>query len=304
MISILIPFHNEEKNLPILYKDLLSVLSGISYEIIFIDDGYEDNSSSNVKAQISKQEGEKIKLIRHPVRLGKGKALLSGFKESIGDTIIFMDGDLQDDPTDIKKFLNKIDQGADLVNGWRKTRKDKLDKTLPSKILNKFLTKILFSTSLHDINCGFKAMRRRLLEQIPLYGDNYRFIPILAEKKGFSVREVEVNHRPRKYGQSKYNFVRLFFGFIDALNIYFISRFSERPLHFFSIIGGLFFAIGFIIAGYLSYQRIFYGVFLYRRPALLFAILLIIVGLQIILTGIVAELIVYLHNKRPTNTRG
>ena len=178
MISIIIPFHNEEKNLPILYKELLKVLESEQFEIIFVDDGSTDRSPFHVTRITSKDTNSK--LISYPKRLGKGQALAAGFKETKGDIIAFMDADLQDNPEDLNNFIKKMNQGYDLINGWRKKRKDKIDKTLPSKILNKFLTKFLFSTELHDINCGFKMMRRQVLEEIPLYGDNYRFIPILA----------------------------------------------------------------------------------------------------------------------------
>lgn len=294
MISIIIPFYNEEQNLPILGKELVDNLKDLDYEIIFVDDGSID--SSKFKVESSKLKNTKI--IHHRKRKGKGQALLDGFKASNGDVIIFMDGDLQDDPKDVRKFLKKIEEGFDFVNGWRKERKDNFSKTLPSSIFNFLLLKLLFRSKFHDINCGFKAMKRQVLQEVILYGDNYRFLPILAERTGFKTTEIVVNHKPRQYGQSKFGVFRLLFGSIDTLTTYFIYRFAEKPLHFFGSIGGILFTIGFVMAVYMSIERLFFGVFLYKRPLLFLAVLLIIVGIQIIMTGIIGEIIVYLNQKQ------
>ncbi len=292
MISIIIPFYNEKDNLPILVDRLSEVCKKMQeeYEIILVDDGSTDDTkllsaSSN-------------KLIKHRKRLGKGKALLSGLKVARGNVIAFMDADLQDNPDDLPKFLQKIDEGYDLVNGWRKSRKDPIAKTLPSAIFNKFLIRFFLASKFHDVNCGFKVMRREVLEENPLYGDNYRFLPILAEKSGFKTTEVVVEHSPRLHGKSKYGFFRILSGLFDTFTTYFIFKFSERPLHFFGLVGGFLFLSGFFIAVYLTFERIFFGVLLYRRPSLLFAFLLIIVGLQVLMTGIIGELIVYLNKKK------
>jgi hypothetical protein len=166
-----------------------------------------------------------------------------------------------------------------------------------SKIGNTVIWRNILSSPFHDINCGYKMFKKEVLEALPLYGDNFRFLALSAHNEGFKVGEVSVNHRPRTHGTSKYTPLKVFFGLLDTIATYFIFRFSEKPLHFFGVVGGSFFGAGFLIALYLSYERIFHGILLYRRPALLFAILLIIVGIQIIMTGIVAELLVYLHNK-------
>jgi len=317
MLSIIIPFYNEKESLPKLLNKLIDVTKKLKEEaeIILVDDGSDDNSefksSSFAEAsppayasgdrsedkQISKYlVSDAIRLITHRKRFGKGRALLSGFRKAKGDIIVFMDADLQDDPKDLPKFLQKMKKGYDFVNGWRKSRNDPASKTLPSAIFN-FLLVLFFGSSFHDINCGFKMMRRSVLEEIPLYGDNYRFLPILAKKEGFSTDEVEVTHHSRIYGKSKYGSVRLLFGLFDTLTTYFIYKFSEKPLHFFGPVGGFVFLIGFITSFILVIQRIFMGILLYRRPALLFAVLMIIVGMQIVMTGIIGELIVYLHRK-------
>lgn len=295
MISILIPFYNEVENIPILLARLKDELSkiGEEYQIIFIDDGSTDNSSDTIADQI---DGQQIILIRHGRQLGKGKALNSGLKKSTGDIVVFMDADLQDDPTDLSKFISKIREGFDLVNGYRQKRQDNLIIKTYSRLANSFLNTFLKSP-FSDINCGFKAFKRYVVEDIVLYANNFRFLPLAAYYRGYKVSEVAVHNKPRIYGKSKYGVKKLFIGVIDTLNAYFLYQFSEKPLHFFGSIGGVFFSVGFITAVILTIQRIFFGILLYRRPALLFAILLIIVGIQIIMTGIIGELIVYLHKK-------
>ena len=294
MITVIIPFYNEKDNLPILTKRLIEALSKTddNYEVIFVDDGSTDGSKIEINGR------KNIVIVSHKKRQGKGRSLNDAFSKSKGDVIIFMDADLQDDPADIKKFLSKIQSGYDFVNGWRMNRKDPISKLLPSAIFNFFLIRLLLRSKLHDVNSGFKAMRRSVLEEITLYGDNYRFLPIMADKKGFQTTEIPVNHNPRLYGKSKYGPWRLFFGFLDTISTYFIYRFAERPLHFFGIFGGFSFLTGLSMMIILLYERIFHGVLLYRRPAFIFSVLLIIVGIQIIMTGIIAELVVYLNQKK------
>ncbi len=294
MISFIIPFHNEKENLAPLYKKIREVMKSLSqnFEIVFVDDGSTDASSQKIKGK------ENTVLVSHRKRMGKGRALMSGFFASKGEVIFFMDADLQDDPADIPAFLEKIKHGYDLVNGWRKNRKDPFFKKFYSSIFNQFLLGVLLQSRFHDINCGFKAMRREVLEQVSLYGDNYRFIPILADKEGFKTSEVVVHHHPRHSGKSKYGFFRVISGFFDTVTTAFIYSFSEKPLHFFGPIGSIIFMAGFILCAYLAYERLFFGVLLFQRPALLLGVLLIIVGFQIIMTGIIGELIVYFNNKK------
>lgn len=288
--------------MPALMEELVDNLKGVEYELIFVDDGSVDKSILNIKNKISKthikNKETKIKIVSHRKREGKGKALKTGFEESKGDVIVFIDADLQDNPKDIRKFLKRIDEGYNLVNGWRKKRRDGLSKTLPSSIFNFILLRIFLRSRFHDINCGFKALRREVLTEIPLYGDNYRFLPLAAEQMGFKTTEVVVNHRERRYGKSKYGSLRLIFGLFDTLTAYFIQRFAEKPLHFFGPAGAIFFAAGFLISLHLTIERLFFGTLLYRRPVLHLAILLLIVGAQIVMTGIVAELLVYLNKKK------
>lgn len=292
MISLIIPFHNEEGNLTRLYLEIKKALNSKEYELIFINDGSTDNSLDEVK----KIKAKEIILINFRRRFGKGKALKAGFEASSGEIIVFMDADLQDNPSDLDKFIDKVSSGYDLVNGYRQLRHDGVKKTWPSKIFNKML-RLVFKSKFNDINCGFKAMHREVLDEIPLYGDNYRFLPLLAEKEGFKTGEVVVDHRSRTIGKSKYGFIRLFFGLVDTLTTYFIYRFSEKPLHFFGPIGVIIFLFGTIFASELVYRRFVYNELLYRRPAFTISIFFITIGLQIILTGVLAELIVYLRQK-------
>ncbi|MBI3366562.1 glycosyltransferase, partial [Candidatus Roizmanbacteria bacterium] len=194
-------------------------------------------------------------------------------------------------------FIEMVNTGYDLIIGWRKDRKDPLSKRLPSYIFNALLLKFFFKSKFNDINCGYKAMNRKILEEIPLYGDNYRFLPIMAEQAGFKTAELVIKHHPRRFGKSKYGFFRLLSGLFDTITTYFIYQFSDKPLHFFGPIGGLLFVVGSIITIYLSIRRIFFHMQLYRRPLLLFGILLITVGIQFVMTGIIAELLVYLQKK-------
>jgi len=295
MLSVIIPFHNEKENLPELIKRLQAVLNEMKEksEIVLIDDGSTDDYASAVDLT-----DRGIVLLKNRKQLGKGRSLEGGLGVAKGDTVVFMDADLQDRPEDLPLLLEKLNNGYDLVNGWRKKRNDPVSKTLPSAIFNAVLLKPLLHSPFHDINCGFKAMRRSVLEEIPLYGDNYRFVPILAFQKGFKVSEVEVVHARRMHGKSKYGFVRIFYGLFDTVTTYFVFRFSEKPLHFFGPIGSISFVIGFVITVWLSIERLFFGVELYKRPLLLAGVFLMIVGLQVFLTGVLGELIVYIHKSQ------
>lgn len=297
MLSIIIPFFNEEENLPLLYQELVSVLdkSKSEYEIVFVDDGSTDKSSSLLRHVV--KNNPSVKLIQSFTRRGKGYALQRGVQESRGEVVAFMDADLQDDPSDLPRFLDKIEEGYELVNGVRQRKDNAVIRTY-SKLGNIFLRTFVRSP-FSDINCGFKMMKRKVLDEIPFYANNFRFIPIAAFYRGFRVTEISVHNRPRKYGTSKFGMGKVVIGLIDTLTAFFLYEFSERPLHFFGIIGGFFFLIGFVSAAYMSYERLFLGMLLYQRPALQLAILFMVVGIQIIMTGFIGELIVYMNKKQP-----
>lgn len=289
MISVIIPFFNEKENLKILLPKLLDNLNNLNkdYEVVLVDDGSTDGGVSDVKVK-----SKHLKIINHKKRLGKGSALKTGVENSTGEIVVFMDADLQDDPTELKKFIKKIDEGYDFVNGKRVKRKDNFLVRIYSFLANFFLKKVL-NSPYSDINCGFKAFRKEVLENFTFYGNNFRFLPLAVFYGGCKVTEVEIVNHPRKFGASKFGWTKIITGLWDTLTAYFLYRFSEKPLHFFGVIGGLMFFSGAIILLILLIERIFFGVLLYRRPILFLGILLVIVGVQILMTGILGELIVY-----------
>lgn len=295
MISVIIPVHNEEENVRTLSKELSGTFKKLEedYEVLFVDDASTDRTYENLQSQ---KFDKNIRVIRLRKQSGKGRALATGIAASVGDKIVFMDGDLQDDPIDLPKLIKKLEEGYDLVNGVRAKRKDRLLIKLYSSVANSILNTFLKSP-FKDINSPFKAIRRGLFNEISLYANNFRFFPLAAYYNGFRVTEIDVNNRPRLHGKSKFGIGKVFIGIFDMLTAYFIYRFADKPLHFFGPIGGSLFLVGFIISLYLSIERLFFGVLLYRRPALQFGILLIIVGIQIIMTGVIGELIVYLNKK-------
>ena len=292
MISVVIPFYNEKESLPVLINQLIESLKKISekWEIILIDDGSTDNFHPAL-------DGTNIKFLKHKKRLGKGQALKTGIENSKGDMIVFMDADLQDDPKDIARFLKKIDEGYDLVNGIRVNRQESIIVKIYSKIASWFLRTFLHSP-FTDINCGFKTFKKEVLKDFNFYGNNFRFFPLATYLNDYKISEISVINNKRKFGETKFGKSKIFVGILDTLTAYFLFRFSEKPLHFFGMIGGVLFFVGFSISLYLAFERIFLNVLLYRRPVLQLGILLIIVGIQIIMTGIIGELIVYLNKKK------
>lgn len=291
MISIIIPFHNEEENLSILVNQLINQLDRLKneYEIVLVDDGSTDNFNPAIS-------GTNIKIIKHKKRLGKGRALKTGIENAKGEIIVFMDGDLQDDPKDLPKLLKKIDEGNDFVNGIRINRQENgLVKTY-SKIASWFLRRFL-NSPFTDINCGYKVFKKEVLKDFNFYGNNFRFFPLATFLNGYKVSEIPVINNQRKFGTTKFGKSKIFVGILDMVTAYFLFKFAEKPLHFFGIIGAIIFLIGFLISLYLTIERLFFGVLLVTRPLLWLGILLIIVGIQIIMTGIIGELIVYLNKK-------
>ena len=293
MISIIIPFYNETESLPILIDQLINQLDKIKkdYEIILVDDGSDDAFTSKLKVK-----SEKLKVISHRKRFGKGQALKTGIDNSSGETVVFMDGDLQDDPLDLPRLLKKLDDGYDLVNGIRTNRQENGLVKIYSKTASWFLKTFLHSP-FTDINCGFKVFKKKVLKDFNFYGNNFRFFPLATFLNGYKVSEISVVNNQRKFGKTKFGRSKIFIGILDTLTAYFLFKFSEKPLHFFGLIGGFLFFVGFLISFYLTIERLFFGVLLYQRPLLQLGILLIIVGIQIVMTGIIGELIVFLNKK-------
>jgi glycosyltransferase involved in cell wall biosynthesis len=289
-ISIVVPLYNEEGNVLELYEELRSVLQGnnISAEILFINDGSSDQTGELIK-EISSRD-PKVVVVNFRRNFGQTAAMSAGFDYSRGDIIITMDGDLQNDPADIPKFLDKINEGYDVVTGWRHKRKDPfLNRRLPSMIANKIISWIT-GVKLHDYGCTLKAFRKDVAEHIKLYGEMHRFIPAIASAIGISIAEVRVNHRPRSRGKSKYGISRTFRVILDLITVKFLLSYSHRPLHIFGLIGMVSFCIGALISLVLLLQREFYDMPMADRPLLLLAILLVFIGIQFITFGLISEL--------------
>ena len=289
-ISIVVPLYNEEENLPILNSSLLGVLQKLDkpFEIIYVDDGSTDKTFPILQSICNSNPS--IKAIRLRRNFGQTAAMSAGFDHARGEIIITIDGDLQNDPADIPRLLEKLDEGYDIVSGWRKDRKDKLfSRKIPSMIANRIIGKTT-GVRLHDYGCTLKAYRAEVIKPIPLYGELHRFIPALASIYGARITEIPVDHHPRRYGTSKYTLSRTFRVIMDLITVIFLKFFAHRPLHIFGWSGAIFFIIGFIIDAYLAFQKIFFGASLSNRPLLLLGILLILAGLQMFGTGLLAEI--------------
>lgn len=288
MLSIVVPVYNEEESLAAFFDELKKSLSSINEksEIIFIDDGSVDNSLTILKSFAQKNKSVRVYSVRK--NRGKAEALSLGFQKVKGSTIITMDADLQDKPSELKKFISKRNQGIDLVCGWRKDRKDKKKMLIISRIFNRIMNK-LFGLGIHDYNCGYKAYSRTLAKSLNLYGGLHRFIPQLASQKGFSVDEIEVEHEKRKFGKSKYGFGKVIKDMPDLFTMFFLAKYQTKPMHFFGFIGGGLAFLGFVILSYLTILKIL-GEQIGNRPLLFLGILLFIAGLQIFFTGFIADL--------------
>jgi glycosyltransferase involved in cell wall biosynthesis len=291
-VSVVVPVKDEAESVAELAEKVAEVLDrlGKSFELIFVDDGSRDATCARVREAHGRDR--RVKLVRLRRNFGKAAALSAGFEHSSGRVVITMDGDLQDDPEEIPRFLSKLDdEGLDLVSGWKRVRHDPASKTLPSRLFN-WVTRLLAQVDLHDFNCGFKAYRREVLAEIAVYGELHRFIPVLASRRGFAVGEIEVRHHPRRHGVSKYGWDRLYKGPLDLITVLFITRYTRRPLHLFGIIGLLFVAVGFTTCAWLALLW-FSGESLSNRPLLLLGVLLILLGIQVLTTGLLGEMITF-----------
>lgn len=295
MISVIVPVFNEEESVAILHKELLAILNKNqeSFEIIFVDDGSTDNTLSELKKL------KPVRILSFSRNYGKAQALQAGFRAAEGNYIFTLDGDLQDDPEEIPRFLEKArHEQADLVCGWKENRLDSLAKRVVSKVANA-LTRFFTGTTVHDMNCGFKLYRAEVVNTLDLYGDMHRYIPALVAANGFRISEMTVNHRKRKFGVSKYgNFRRLSKSFFDFVTLLLIRRFIDRPMHFFGIAGSFFSISGVIILGYLTYLKLFSDELIGNRPILMLGVLLIVIGFQLFTSGFLGELIIRQNNNR------
>ena len=279
-LSILIPLYNERESIRELASEITESLErlSISYEIIFVDDGSRDGSFEEIKTLASTDS--RIIGIRFRRNYGKSAALSEGFEISRGNIVVTMDADLQDDPAELPAMIEKLNEGYDVISGWKKNRKDPLTKKIPSRLFN-FVTRLMSGVRIHDFNCGLKIYKADVVKTVRVYGELHRYIPVLAKWAGFRVGELVVNHRSRKYGSTKFGASRFFKGFLDLLTVMFLGKYNKNPLHFFGILGGILFFIGLLINGYLTYQW-FGGIWIGNRPILFLGILMMIVGIQFI----------------------
>ncbi len=297
-ISIVIPFYNERASLKTLCQELESALAQAGeYEIVFVNDGSTDGGEKVIRELA--RDNERISLFSLRKNKGKSMALNIGFKNTRGDIVLTLDADLQDDPAEIPRFLELINQGYDLVCGWKKQRKDSLEKRLASKIFNMV---VCFSSSLHlkDFNCGFKAYRKNVLKNLHLYGEMHRFIPILVDDFGFKITEIAVNHRPRNSGRSKYGMKRYLRGMFDFLSVFLLCRYSVSPFYLMGKLFLIFSFFGLLLVGYSGVMKFGYGQ-TGVRPALFVGIFFLIAALQLIMTGFVAELLVKINRGNQDN---
>ncbi len=290
--SIVVPVYDEEQSIPLLYDQLTAQLQtlGQSYEIIFVDDGSRDGSFKIIEELHRKDPA--IKAIRFRRNFGKTPALVAGFQRCRGEIIFTLDADLQDDPAEIPAFVEKLHEGYDLVSGWKFPRLDPISKTLPSKIFNKTVA-LTTGVTLHDMNCGFKAYRREVIDDLRLYGELHRFIPVIAAGRGFRVTEIKVHHHPRQYGKSKFGARRFAHGFLDLLNVLFLTTYMRMPLRLFGTLGFLCLLSGFLIDLYVVGLKVFANEQISKHPVLFLGIVLMIFGLTMILTGLQSEMIRY-----------
>jgi glycosyltransferase involved in cell wall biosynthesis len=294
-ISVVIPLYNEAESLPELHTALAAAVLPYAdrCEMIYVDDGSADGSIEVLKGL---REGDKrVKAVRLRSNQGKAAALAAGFREARGGIIITLDADLQDDPKEIPRFLRKLEEGADLVSGWKATRCDPWSRRFLSAIFNR-VTSRLTGVQLHDLNCGFKAYRRAVIDELRLHGELHRFIPVLASWRGFRIGEIEIAHHPRKYGRSKYGAERIPRGFFDLLTVLMLTRYTTRPLHLFGVVGVVMGLTGFAIVSYLSLGWVF-GQWIGVRPLFILGALLVIAGIQLVSFGLLAEMIVYGLNR-------
>lgn len=289
-ISVILPVLNEEENLIDMNTEIIGVIENIDvdYEIIYIDDGSTDRSFDILCSL--REENPNIKIIQFRRNFGQTAGLAAGFEHASGDTIITMDSDRQNDPHDIPMLLDKIDEGYDLVSGWRFDRQDAwLSRKLPSKIANLLISKIT-GVKLHDYGCSLKAFHKDVVENVRLYGEMHRFIPAIASWMGVRIAEVKVNHRARVAGSSKYGISRTFRVILDLITVKFLLQYSARPIHFFGGLGLASGVTGFIIAFVMLVQKFFFSIPMGDRPLLLLAVLLMFIGLQFITFGLLGEL--------------
>jgi glycosyltransferase involved in cell wall biosynthesis len=296
VISVVVPLHNEERSIALLHEELEAALDplGEPWESVYVDDGSTDGSFAALTRLHARTEN--VRVVRLRRNFGKAAALASGFAQATGDRVVTIDGDLQDDPAEIPRLLAKLEEGFDLVSGWKAKRRDPLRRRIPSKIFNR-VAGWMSGLRLHDMNCGLKAYRAEVVQNLVLYGELHRFIPVLAHEQGYRVAELPVHHRPREHGRSRYGLERYLRGFLDLLTVSFMGRYRHRPLHLFGGLGLLLGLTGTAVLVYLTIDKIL-GHAIGKRPLLTLGVLLVVVGMQFFTLGLISEMITSHHEER------
>jgi len=297
-ISIIIPAYNEAENLPLLCNEITAVMKNIddNYEMIIVDDGSSDKTEEVIE-RLFQNDRKHIKGIRFRSNFGKASALKAGFDEACGRIIFTMDADLQDDPKEIPNFIAKINNGYDLVSGWKQNRKDSFIKNSSSIFFN-FVTSLFSKIKLHDFNCGFKAYKSEVAKSLDLYGQLHRYIPVIAKNSGYKITEIPIHHRKRKFGKSKYGPVRFLNGFLDLLTVLVLTKYFKRPAHFFGGFGAIALMLGSAVSLYITCLKLFTGSIQNKLPLFIAGILLVMVGVQLVSLGLIGEMFVKISNKK------
>ena len=299
-ISIVVPVYNEEESINQLYDELTEVMSKLNkkYEIILVDDGSTDTTAKALKEMARKDSH--VVVVKLRTNFGQTPALMAGFHNASGNIIITLDADLQNDPADIPRLLEKLNKGFDVVCGWRMDRQDNIIKKIPSKFSN-WLNRRMTGVKIHDSGCTLRAYKKEAIDDIKLYGENHRYIPAIIAERGFKVTEIVTHHRPRRFGKSKYGAGRLLKGLLDLLTLRFLIRYNNRPIHILGSIGFVVLTLGFLSGLYLLVEKFYYGKSIASRPLLILTLLLGIMGVQLFFTGILAEMLVRSrHDPRDT----
>ena len=296
MISVVVPVHNEERSIALLHEELQAALDplGDSWEVVYVDDGSTDESFAALTRLHSREEN--VRVVRLRRNFGKAAALDAGFAQAAGDVVVTIDGDLQDDPSEIPRLLAKLDEGFDLVSGWKTRRRDPFSRRILSRLFNR-TAGWMSGLHLHDMNCGLKAYKAEVVKSLTLYGELHRFIPVLAHEQGYRIAELPVNHRPREHGRSRYGLERYLRGFLDLLTVSFMGRYRHRPLHLFGGLGLLLGFAGTAVLVYLTIDKLA-GHAIGKRPLLTLGVLLVVVGMQFFSLGLISEMITSHHEER------
>lgn len=298
-LSIIIPAYNEEENVANLYSRISESLKNKSYEIIFIDDGSTDNTFFELQKLVKKSKN--IRVIKFRKNFGQTASWKAGFDNATGKILITMDADLQNDPKDIHKLLKKLEKGYDVVSGWRYNRKDNFSKKIFS-LFSRFLRKKIIKDEIHDSGCSLKVYKSECVKDLELYGEMHRYIAELLSLKGYKIGEAKVNHQPRTKGKTKYNLRRIPKGFLDLLVVAFWQRYSHRPIHLFGGVGIFMSIMGFVLGLYMVYMKFMYRIAIANRPLLLLSALLILLGIQFVIFGLLADILVKIYYSKGQKT--